>query len=520
MMSNFHDLLVRAKGSRSQAQFAKECGFSAEYLCRLMSGKDVSPRLDTLESIACHSHGGVCLKDLVEALGYSLNDVNNGANAEAMQEFSEADFEAELEGEVNLFRDTILGFVGKTLAYTDVFNSLSEAVESLGEKYLGVEVRDVGGYYGKDIVVEGVGDDQLGYMTFVLTDTRDNICKVGTAYGYIIFTTSTVDGEIMCTVVDGGTDVIGLERIYGVRGDILGFLERGGQESSDRLVVIKPYAMHRASAAVLSRRVSGEDVQTITTDIGRGFFVGELSMNNVAFFMIDHRRSLFACLKSFESGLVSRASDVLDKYFTDCSHNRGDALEFLASLGMIYVDGLGEDFVPCDIYDDWLVGIINLISLIMEYETHIRFDVYTPDTVKGALKEYFTRDMAIMAGCCGDFEPLTVMDVIGRYAKSLGVESFGDIYFTHFVMEFAPMKFRPKFTVAKENFMNWHWLDAGDTLPTVTGVYDCVFKDGRRVKCLYLADKGQFVTAHKDWSDWISGFNPKALALGDGSVAK
>lgn len=65
------ELLNKAKGGRSQTEFAKDCGLSVAYICKHLNKTIKTPPIpSTLVKIAAVAANGVTYEDLLEAAGY------------------------------------------------------------------------------------------------------------------------------------------------------------------------------------------------------------------------------------------------------------------------------------------------------------------------------------------------------------------------------------------------------------------------------------------------------------------
>ncbi len=66
-------LILLAKGSRSQKDFAEECGVTAQHLCKCIKKKIIhTPSVAFLKKIASHADNNVQLSDLLSAAGYDV----------------------------------------------------------------------------------------------------------------------------------------------------------------------------------------------------------------------------------------------------------------------------------------------------------------------------------------------------------------------------------------------------------------------------------------------------------------
>ncbi|MBP3805925.1 MAG: hypothetical protein J6I76_18910 [Oribacterium sp.] len=67
-------LLEKAKGGRTQTEFAKDCGLSTAYMCKHLNKRiDKSPIPSTLKKIAAVAANGVSYEDLLDAAGYDAS---------------------------------------------------------------------------------------------------------------------------------------------------------------------------------------------------------------------------------------------------------------------------------------------------------------------------------------------------------------------------------------------------------------------------------------------------------------
>jgi len=70
-IEKFSNLLERAKGGRSQSEFAKDCGISPAYLNRYINRKvEKAPIPTTIKKIAAVAANNISYKELLEAAGY------------------------------------------------------------------------------------------------------------------------------------------------------------------------------------------------------------------------------------------------------------------------------------------------------------------------------------------------------------------------------------------------------------------------------------------------------------------
>lgn len=105
---------------------------------------------------------------------------------------------------------------------------------------------------------------------------------------------------------------------------------------------------------------------------------------------------------------------------------------------------------------------------------------------------------------------------ICRYAKMLGVETFGDILFTGVEDVFR----KPMTYIVRENTGHdtddipddepecTEAFDRETSHPDKIGLYAVELKDGRRTTMCYITPPGVWVKAHKEWSHMIASYCP------------
>lgn len=73
-ITKYAELLAKAKGGRTQTEFAKDCGLSTAYICKHLNGRiDRAPIPSTLKKIAAAAANGVSYEDLLDAAGYDVS---------------------------------------------------------------------------------------------------------------------------------------------------------------------------------------------------------------------------------------------------------------------------------------------------------------------------------------------------------------------------------------------------------------------------------------------------------------
>lgn len=70
-LEKYSDLLNKAKGSRSQTKFAKDCGLSTAYICKYLNANiKNAPTPTTIKKIAACAANDITLEQLLDAAGY------------------------------------------------------------------------------------------------------------------------------------------------------------------------------------------------------------------------------------------------------------------------------------------------------------------------------------------------------------------------------------------------------------------------------------------------------------------
>lgn len=73
-IEKYATLLEKAKGGRTQTEFAKDCGLSTAYICKHLNRRiDKAPIPSTLKKIAAAAANGISYEDLLDAAGYDVS---------------------------------------------------------------------------------------------------------------------------------------------------------------------------------------------------------------------------------------------------------------------------------------------------------------------------------------------------------------------------------------------------------------------------------------------------------------
>ena len=75
-LETYTRLLQKAQGSRTQTEFARDCGLSVAYMCKALNGKfDKAPTPATIRKIAAVAQNDITEADLLYSAGYKIREI-------------------------------------------------------------------------------------------------------------------------------------------------------------------------------------------------------------------------------------------------------------------------------------------------------------------------------------------------------------------------------------------------------------------------------------------------------------
>ena len=207
---------------------------------------------------------------------------------------------------------------------------------------------------------------------------------------------------------------------------------------------------------------------------------------------------------------------ILDAYEPDEMIKLRAALEKLAKNGAdnrAYAELFG--------FDDDLFSWKRIIAHVMEAETGFQFNLIESFAPMCHLPN-LSRNDCIMLDRIGisksGVNDVTLVEVVAKFTKQLGVECFGDIEF-HTVRN-KRLDGRRVFRNKKilkfeddehdEDDVDWIFIDLFGE-PEKTGMYHVLLKDGREMDMLFLkrdgGEKNHWIRRHKEWSDMVAAWD-------------
>ena len=381
--AGFRVLLRKCIGSRTQSEFAKECGISQEHVSRMLNSAGLSrPSRETLEKIASHASGNVDLEQLFVSCGYPPEDAGK-TDVEKRWGMSDDD------RIWHSIRDFKTGFKALT-ARPRLWRDLMEFVDAFEEIY-GVE--DIHTEIGQELPYPGEArrlTECCAPLTFKVSTNR--YCS--TIYA-VVFYSWTKGGSVLvsdvafdgATLLAAGVFVDRVERALEKRGS--------GASPLDISVICETKYLDKTEfAGDGAAHADGELVPCINE--GFGFAVDGIYDDVLLSFLENHRDSF--CVDNDRSDMVNAAlSGVsLDEAFA------------------LFVFGEGE-------YAGG--GKCAVIPAIMSAEANVDFVLLGGD--ESAVSPW-NRPCVVVRGldARGEINDL-YHSVIQRYAKELRVPRYG-----------------------------------------------------------------------------------------------
>lgn len=514
----FRGLLRGAICSRSQAQFALESGISVEHLNRMLNRPEIyRPSDKTLMKVASVAMNGITFRMLKESL-----DKDAPKRDTQLPKVKLPDFETRA-------RNTFQALSGILKAHGDA-SWRSENPSALMETLM-------------DMLKEKrMENPALLDVCYELWYTRD---YCGTRYAYPKYTT------VSLTVADYGKSYesrliiyhsredsspwtacvsMSMEAIFDLYG-IPGCMIENGTEDGD----IPGEALEKAmenpfyfrveenarfleiqSAKSLLDSLFGNKEKYAAPVEGFGFYLGSVP-ENFKSFVENHLENILTAL---EQGCEVNRETAREAIMEALNGNSPDAGQKLAeTINSLETEPIQED-PPI-----W----IHCIAHTMEAETGFPF--FPMDNAYYLGKPEFKGKELDETPCIileeADIERSrigrkTLINTTYLYAKELGLETFGDLFY-HTVRERKvpnrtykvscgkkPEKQEPLVLKEEQPF------EKGKNQPDKTGMHTVWLKDGRELKLLWVKDPGIWIGHHKDWTRMVRGWNPDGAEIREG----
>lgn len=562
----FRGLLRGAICDRTQAQFARESGISPEHLSRMLNNPEINrPNQATLGKIAAAAKNGVTLQDLLDAL--DMGDGTKGHPSPMRRAQAAEDFAPDFRESAYASMDMLAHVLS-----LEHWPAVTESPEQCAEAIVSA-VNEQDGNAGQEQAAVaydcGVCRNYIGtrlenvekYMPVYLSMAgREEAAEALMIVFYNEM--KCADGKTRAVVQDAACSVEAIEDLYGTPRTAMEQAEKilGGEApwpdwvgcSKDEITMengdgepVEPDGEAVAMAVAhgmpydirfepLKRFIEryhgkgsspeervlasifGEKARWPETVSGFGFWIdGKNPPEKLAAFLSDPTHKKHA----------------MDNYDPDGSNDeqgRYEDLERLLGSGM---DALGiasglEAFEYQDpgMLDD--AGWGSAVATAMRAETGFAFAYHKAAEDQGEFAGLSEKGCILVADAdAAGISREALILATCRYAKALGIRTFGDILFTGVHEEFRkPMTYTVRERepgedgdMPEEDGPGWTEFDPKDksTHPKEAGGYLCELKDGRTTELFWIPKPGIWLRAHKEWSHMVARYVDQVRGPGD-----
>ena len=524
----FRGLLRGAICNRSQAQFASEAGISAEHLNRMLNGKSINrPSKTTLQKLASAAMNGIRYQDFVNALdsdeGVEETCENEPVSAEAIPfdifaDKTYADLAEAFSKESPQLYDSVDQFLEK------VFRSID------GGNRICYDLGLIRPYFGNKEDFAKIPGISYALIDFSISDEKRLLSdpKVAESEGIIYLTENELfAGKVLVYGVSMENrdlfDITGLtakmfrddaekELLYGEESDpdgmVKGLEEILNHKYNLRISDPLPSRRQRSGSEMLDLILSkhSRENSMIQAVRGQGFETKEISNECLLFFLKYHRKTILRLA-------AQKGSDVekLEKAIME-DRSVGVALTEISDLW------LGEIG-----YQSVRDNILDLVCAVISEETGFQFEFYLNPMhyEEKELIEIYKDFLEDMDWIVVDEETIssqkirqnTLLNVIARYCRELGVKTFGEMRF--YIVDSRLGK-RVTYRINQKDVITEEespvdtkdWKPSSEH-PKQTGLHEILLKDGRILRSLFV--NGSWLARHKDFSNMVDKWNPEEL---------
>ena len=524
----FRKLLDKAIGYKTQAQFAKEAGISAEHLNRMLNSPEINrPNKSTIKKLAAVAENAVTYKDFIDALNeedpdFTKVDYKVLKNQEAAQDFA-PNFKEKVRSSYQVLNEVLKQqkpvIVQNLDTYmADVLNVYQQQckdnnIEPLEISYYICEAHYK--YFGHKF--ETHSETAIEHRSVILSSAEG---REAVESELLLYTMQVpfISDKFSYLVVGTSMAVEDLFEVYGLYGKMCGELQYDSEENLDLEKVLgQPFYLHfieqeepitrKAKERLLQAIFNDPDIKP-TCITGTGFYINNIA-DDVFYQFIQKHKDTVLMRYHDNADLFKQKQDALDKIFA-LNHNADQTEKMAAELIEVLSYDLGEN--------DFENKII-LISEIMQLETGFSFYYYLPD-YDDKYKDLLDTQSCIMvedkAILYEHIQRTTLLHIIVRYCRELGIKEIGDIrYMCLERFHSEPMTYIVKDAKNKSNVSNndvdtSNWNDAS-IKPERIGIYNVVLKDGRHMQCVYLTSHDVWVKRHKAWNTLLDKWDPQPL---------
>lgn len=510
---NFRGVLRKAISGRKQAVFAKEAGISPEHLNRMLNANEINrPSKQTLIKIASNAYNGVTYDDLERALNKEDPDYHEETYADLKLAEARNDFKRSFDERASHCLDIINNCVESIISSKGpyVTSDLNDVMELVFEQYKVekqqfYDLEDMIFSYdiGPEREYHGHIYDDVTHWTSVILTIADNLSVVESA---IIMYFSHLPKANVVVLQHMTMSMENVVELYGYPASSIRYWKSKGLPDEDCLDATsrEVYMFNVVSAVgtktldrMFSMIMRPQEECFLDTVYGFGFNISKVP-DKYANFITLHKDSVLDAYKKNMNEYVEMKESLEELIAKNASNE-----EFVALMEAHPVNA--EEYC-------WQ----STISRVMRLETGFPFHAYMHETPPEGFSDVSTEDFILISeegvSKVGIHER-TLIHVTEKYARQLGVDSFGDEEFTFVDMRFAPKRKR-HFKIDPDSDTTvtgdtMKWVSIEEEKPDETGMYWVELKDGREYQMLYSATNDHWIANHKEWSDMIALWDKK-----------
>lgn len=511
--SIFRELLHKAIGNRTQAQFAHESGLSAEHLNRMLNSSNIHRPTDrTLRKMASVAENGVTLQRFQDALNkqdpaYRPDAPNYNKKLEEAKEDFKLSFREAAQQTMESLALIMCEYPVFTHDINDHINKLVTAASEHrdGNLELFYEMDISRPYFGKQHTYAA------NYICVHLSMFERN--ETATSGMLVYYTEVPSPSETPFYVIQN----VSL-KVHDIS-ELFGYPPAALMEYNDDLVEADkaPFYMHISpvehfceiyedtSGATAEERllhnifgVTSRHSETLT---GLGFWLDDTPPDGFLEMVKSHRALLLAPYEDDQEeyeGILAKLNEL-------CDNGDNQALaDYLDEINYV------SDTQDC--------GWGAAIACIMREETGFPYGFYAkpddPDEFPGLSD---SGCILLPEAAEKEINRQTALTTTAFYLDKLGLPTFGDLLFTHVVRITRKPHIYMLSDKKKSYDINDHieHLQYGLTIdqpPSCgTGLYAVKLKDGRYMKCMYIKSNNAWVMFHREFSSLIESYCPLPL---------
>lgn len=530
----FRQLLDMAICRKTQAQFAKDAKISAEHLNRMINSPKISrPTNATVKKIAAVAENGVTYKDLIDALDSEDPDYKKVDYAQLKYQEAVRDFTPTFKERVKESYAVLAEIVAKK--QPAVVGSLDAYMEELLREYREdcdeakiepIEIsyyicEDHYKYIGRKFKTENA-DEQDAPIEFrsVLLSSAEGRETVESEIILYTMQMPLMTAQFPYMVVGSSMAVEDLFELFGLYREMCGDIEYGPDMNLEAALA-QPFYLdfneperNTVREKEFLRQLFNPAIEIPTCTTGFGFYTDEVCPEKFYNFVRNHKDALLSEYHK-QPDRFKELSGMFKKMFEETDALLKSGTQENAQWFDNFIMQL-EQYVV--LYDEKESIIGDIISTVMCNETGFTFSMLHPSE-STKYDDILNKKTCVMlteeASAYHNVHKTTMMNLLAKYGKELGIKRFGEIRYVWMQRffnkaEVYTIKTEEPTHSEPEEVDAESWNDISKK-PEQSGMYTVLLKDGRFLNCIYLDKHDVWIKRHKEWSYMIDKWNPKAI---------